>query len=1457
MSAVGEAALCALFNSLLTKLSSSEVVLEIRTEMQAFLKEFKKWEVILQFIRPTLTDVEDKQWVDRMVKEWLAKLQHLAYDMDDILDVFATKSLERKLRQKQRTSAAGSSEVQKSASSSLIVPIAFNYLNIGIMSKMKRITHRLQDLVHDMNQLGLRMISESSTRISGERLPFSSCLMDEIDHDIVYGRENDKACIVEWLMNNNADERVAVISIVGMGGVGKTTLAQLVYNDDLVNNYFDLKAWVHVSYDFDVTEITKSMLQGISSELYGATDLRMLQVKLKEKLSNKKFLLVLDDVWTPSHAYWQILRSPFEVGASGSKILVTTRSLEVSRIIGTNGYYGLGLLSDDVCFRMFTDYALGAKGFSGYPHLEVIGREMVIRLNGLPLAVKVLGGLLRNNLDEDAWKKILSEGAQLHGSAEIFSVLQLSYNHMPSQLKQCFAYCSLFPDDYEFREEELVLLWMAEGYLSEATHEMGMETLGGEYFKDLVKRSFFQRSIMDKSRFIMHDLIHDLAQYVAGTAYFRMEGKMQMEMSKHILHISYDSGLRVEFKNFKSSKNLRTFMPITQPSPYNTYRCIPNNILLDLLPRLQSSRVLSLREFSMSKLPDSIGDLRHLRYLDFSLAKIKCLPDSVCALYNLQILLLRKCRNLEKLPLKIGNLINLCHLDNTETFSLRGMPIQISELTNLQTLSCFVLSPGNGCCIRAMKNLLNLKGELSILGLENIFTAEDALEAKLGDKLGLKRLKLKWGEYLDSNLSKGVETKVLDMLQPPKMLEKLSIEGYGGTLFPNWVGDPSFSTLLYLELKNCKKCTSMPSVGEIPLLKELYIRGCSGMNNVGVEFYGENRSNAFSSLQILCFEDMLEWKVWNPCEVDELTGNFPSLCKLSIISCPKLLGRLPSNLPSLVKLVIRGCEELEVSVLTFPELHELEIDGCKNLVHRSPVKSSSLREISVSNILDFACLTERMMLGFRNVKSLKIDGCKKLISLWPKAKQLLAHMGSLDVLKISNCPNLVRLEPNQEDEAEQQEVGIPSSVSHLNLSLMSLERVKKLPKVSLIFSSLKQLSIERCPKLVSFSEMCFPLTLKRLSIRYCDNLQYLLLDNDIKVNSSSLLEHLEIERCPSLVSLSSSCELSVRQQNQQIDSGSKLAYLSSGVKLLAGIKQLRISYCPELLFISGELPVRLQRLQVWYCSKLTALSQSGKLPEELKRLHISNCPSLKLIAETIHESSPLEYIGVIGCINIESLPQGLEKLRYLQEVELVFCPSLTALAECWLPTTNLKVLQIDACENLHTLPNNFHNLSSLEKLEISNCCFPKEGFSVKLKSLSVSRPKIQKKLEEWGLHKLTSLEQLMVEAACPDTVSFPPEELGMMLPSSLVELTVKDFPTLKFLSSKHFGKLTSLKYLSIIDCPKVMSLPQKGTLRSLSRLHIDDCPLLKTRCLISGEEWHKIAHVPYLRIDDKLLSEED
>ena len=175
-------------------------------------------------------------------------------------------------------------------------------------------------------------------------------------------------------------------------------------------------------------------------------------------------MLVLDDVWNENYNDWTILRCPFEFGARGSKIIITTRNDRVSSIMGTTQAYKLNKLSDDACLIVFFQNTWGTTNFSEYPELQEIGPKILERCKGLPLAAKALGGLLRT-VHCDEWKNVLNNKIwdMSEENSDVLPTLRLSYLYLPSHLKRCFAYCSLFPKDYEFEEQELVSLWMAEG----------------------------------------------------------------------------------------------------------------------------------------------------------------------------------------------------------------------------------------------------------------------------------------------------------------------------------------------------------------------------------------------------------------------------------------------------------------------------------------------------------------------------------------------------------------------------------------------------------------------------------------------------------------------------------------------------------------------------------------------------------------------------------------------------------------------------------------------------------------------------------------------------------------------------------------------------------------------------------------------------------------------------------
>ncbi|XVF79145.1 hypothetical protein PTKIN_Ptkin14bG0196200 [Pterospermum kingtungense] len=1364
----GETALSVFFE-FFAKLASYDQILNFVTDKQV-RQQLKEWQKALPSIQAVLIDAEEKQMKDQNVKNWLAKLQNLGYDMADIAEEFAFEAVHRKLHQDDQ---AGPSEVRKSVATwfTSFINSRASMFNKKMISELKDITARLNSLAMEKGSLGLREIDkrELSKRIKPS-LQYSMSLVDETR---VYGREKEKAEILELLLSNNRNEnQPSVIQIFGVGGIGKTTLAQIVYNDNSIKWSFHHRCLICVSKDFDATSVTRKIMQSITNAPCTIPDLNNLQAMLKEKLIGKRFLLVLDNVLNENYDDLAILFKPFGVG---TKVIVTTRSSKVSSVVSTAKTYFLPQLSDKDCLFVFTQHALKANNFSGYPELEEVGEDIVKKCNGLPLAAKAIGGVLCNHVEYGVWKDI-SESEIWDLSEQqsgVIPALLLSHHHLPPYLKRCFAYCSLLPKDYEFEEEEVILLWKAEGFLANSNTQV--EGLGSQYFRDLLPRSFFQTSSRDKSLFVMHDLINDLAQVVAGDICFKLKGNKHLKTSECTRHSSYVRGSYdgvKKFEAFNHMTHLRTFLPFMLPK--NDVCFITNTVLYDLLPKLRCLRVLSLKGYFINLLPDIFENLVHLRYLDFSYTVIEGLPDSVCTLYKLETLLLRECR-LEKLPSQIELLINLNHLDIRGT-RMKAMPSGIGKLTNLQRLSDFFLGDGGGRQIQEMKNFSHLKGDLSLSGLENIVRAQDAGEAKLTDKSGLDGLRLKWStNFHDNGRDKAVEEEVLNMLEPHRDLKELIIENYGGTKFPKWVADSSLQNLLSLDLNNCKNCKLLPPIGKLPLLKDLCIRGMHDLNNVGIEFYGENQSNAFASLERLCFEDMPQWKEWDFNEVDEQVSKFPCLREFCIRNCPQLMGTFPDSLYSLETLVISCCKQLVVSVSTLPMLYELEIDGCSELVIREDADFSSLKRVSLSNILKLPSVTERLVSRLKGLEHLRIYRCKELMSFSQKLGSV-GHLRSLRVLEILSFRELVSLEPVEFEEDLSQ---LEKFCNIESLMICYCNRLRRLPLDMRFLTFLTEMRIEECPCIVSLSNNNLPPALKILVIKGCMSLRCLVDQGEnASISNTCLLEHLEIKACQSLISLS--------------------------------------------------LPIRLQILIISSCLNLSSLSSSGELPMGLKQLSITDCPKLESIVQTIHESSCLEYLLIFECRNIKCLPRGLNKLNHLQTIE---------------------------CTSLGDLPD-LQNLTALKELRLYNCpprmSFAEESFPTNLTSLSISAPKLCSSLLKWGLHKLTSLKYLYINGEeCPDVVTFPQEERGIMLPSSLTEITIQNFENLSNLSTKGFRNLPSLQELWIFDCPNLETLPEKDVLLSLGKLYILRCSLpLACQCILNqGPEWSKISHIPEVVLD--------
>ncbi|XP_016184610.1 putative disease resistance protein At3g14460 isoform X1 [Arachis ipaensis] len=1175
---VGGAYLSSFVDAVLNKLSDVKST-PIATKLadQKFLRRLR---ACLRAVRPVLDDAEQKQIRDQEVNKWLVDLQDALYLADDLLDELSTKAATATPTQ----SDPGNSSYHYHYAVDSVVEYSDGD-EIRIVESMQDIVDKLESIVEEKDDLGLKQELVEDPKDMSWRI--QSSLVESSD---IYGRNDDKEAIIKLLLDDTCDDKLSVISIEGIGGIGKTTLAQLVYNDARVKEKFAIKAWVCVATRFDPISVSKAIIEEITS-LCNMVNLNSLQTQLKEKLTQKTFLVVLDDVWDNQQNLWDNFLKPFLSGNKGSKILLTTRNKNVDSVVSnTNLHYKLDILSPNDCWSLFLKHSSLSTNSRQYVILEKIGKKIVEKCKGLPLALKTLGGLLCKKKNEEYWETTLkSEIWELpEDKSEIVPALRVSYHYLPSHLKRCFVYCSLYPEDYQFDKDELILLWMAED-LVQPIENYTLENIGCAYFDELVARSFFQSSSKNVSLFVMHDLMHDLATFFAGKFYFSVRefGDRQKICSK-TRHLSYmvnprDPILRLE-EAYKGAIHMRTFLDVHfSHQPYGSIKLESDFWLFQL--HMRCLRVLSFKSFSIESLPDSIGELIHLHYLDLSYTPILTLPESLCKVYNLQTLKLRYCDKLAMLPSRIQELVNLRHLDIRGTYCLKEMSKGMSKLKHLNLLSDYIVGKHEENGIRELGALDNLHGSLSISKLENVNNSREALEAKMGKKKHVIILDLKWrreGDIVDVETARDI----LEELQPHRNLKELSIDGYRGGIFPDWLGLSSYSNVTILTLNRCKNCRQVPSLGQLPSLQYLEILGLEGLERIGGEFYNNAESShqgtPFRSLLSLRFDKMHRWREWHiPDEIDV----FPKLENLSIRDCPVLSGDLPAHLPVLEQLSIVGCEKLACSLPRAPKLHQLTVKGSGFYRNAAPhevlIKETQLAKSALE------CLSHIQSPCFQD---LEIHECRSAISI---SGDYLPD--SLQFLRIWDCSKLTFSEPLQHKSLTQIDVTRCGSLTLLplgalpNLKKLSISKCLHLvsvPELGFAAPHLEELYMRDCPEMDCFGKECLPPSLTTLWINNCEKLERWITSKGLQ---SEGLTHLMLHKWNEVKSFPREGCLPSSLQSLQLWSFSNLETLDcKGLHQLSFLQKLTIEYCRKLenitqenlpssiseLLIRGECPLR-------------------------------------------------------------------------------------------------------------------------------------------------------------------------------------------------------------------------------------------------------------------------------------------
>ncbi|KAH6774981.1 hypothetical protein C2S52_012542 [Perilla frutescens var. hirtella] len=567
-----------------------------------------------------------------------------------------------------------------------------------------------------------------------------------------------------------------------------------LFNDQRVSQHFDTKLWVCVSDNFDCKILLEAMIVSATKKASGLEQLDALQCRLRELLSQKRYLLILDDVWNHNQEDWAKLKGILECGSKGASIVVTTRLRKVADIMGTLPFHSLKGLSEEDLWSLFKLRAFGREK-EIHDNLETIGRQIVKKCGGVPLAAKALGGLLRFKRNENEWIHVRESELWVLGEEEdIMPALRLSYHHLPSELRRCFTYCAVFPKDSVMKKRDLIFRWMAHGCIS-SNGGREVEDIGDKIWNELVVRSIFEQVSGEgiDTTFKMHDLAHSI-----------MENKVQGTQMK-----SSSKVREVHFGMHSGDCCLSISLKVATLSTINDYTRL---------------RILKLNSLSVKNLPIATGKSKHLRYLDLSRSDICSLPRTFCRLWNLQILNLSGCYSLKSLPKHIIYMTNLRHIILEGCDSLSEMPSGIGKLggdelperwfgglKSLKKLEICRCKIGRSVLEGWLRHIRSSLEELIISNCSEL----DSLPEEIIHLHLLKRLNLVVS--LPQGFGFGLQhLQSLELIALPKL-----------TSLPEWLGN--LTSLTHLGIHLCPMLTSLPST----------IQGMSNLKVLGIGYCRE------------------------------------------------------------------------------------------------------------------------------------------------------------------------------------------------------------------------------------------------------------------------------------------------------------------------------------------------------------------------------------------------------------------------------------------------------------------------------------------------------------------------------------------------------------------------------------------------------------------------------------------
>ncbi|KAL0920747.1 hypothetical protein M5K25_009911 [Dendrobium thyrsiflorum] len=1285
-----------------------------QTGMKEALERLQKLHPMIQSV---IFACNKAQIIDQnpALNRWLWQLRDAIDEADDVLDDFEymkhEEQLTKNMEETEKRKASSSASFQVIQSARKILKVGEAALKIDPnLKRLEEVVQKLDKVSAEVSTFLHLLESTKQEQQEQHRELYKARETGSLPTNDLIGRGRDKAFVMQWLRKPLNEHRgtdlyrnISLLSIVGHGGMGKTTLLQHVYEEDEITEEFDLKMWVCVSNNFDVKKVIADMLEYLLMQKPNLDSIGALQANLKRLVKNKKFLLVLDDIWDEEvESKWENVLAPLSCGSLGSKVLVTTRMDSAASIIAKvikkkKETLTLQGLEEDECLQLLNTHAFAdVQNLDDHKKLRFITGQIAKKLSGSPLAAKVMGGILNSNLDEMHWRKVLDidTGIIKLGQNDIMPVLRLSYVYLPQPLQSCFTFCCIFPQDHEFDKDDLVRMWIALGFIQSSCNQgETMEDIGGKYFDNLVKKSFFDKY---GNYYKMHDLLQELAQYVSAQECFRIEGENELSyrIPETIRHLAVNTNNLEVVRKIEKFKNLQS-LHITYSK--NDQEFV--DVLTKTFETLRTIRLLCINNQDLKIIPEAIGYLRHLRYLKIARTSVAHLPRSLSNLYHLMFIIYRKevfSIHNDFLPKDLNNLFNLRYL-KLPWDDIHGMH-GIGKLKSLQGLDGFYVKNEIGYKIGELEHMNDLH-QLRIKFLENVKDAEEACSAKLYQKRNLKDLSLDWNHSHDSDWGNGVgrfhsrtktsrnifdpylDEKVLDNLQPHNSLKQLRIYSFMGVRSAIWMNNINLiSNLDCIRLEGCLEWQTLPPFGQLPFLKSLILHNMPKVKRLENKFHGNGKGCLFPSLKVLEIENLEVLENWFDAAAVAEGGYL---------------------FPCLTELYLRDCQHLQVLPFLPPKLMKLEIDniGWKSFNWLQCASSGCIQQLKITRndeLVSFPIEAEQWFLqACSSLHELYFMEMKSLQSL-PSS---LASLSSLKILDVMNTPQLQML-PN-----------IPASLE--KLVLINLKSLQCLPS-SLSISSLAVLELYSIPLLESLPDL--PPSLRSMKI-YLKNLCCL----PSCLPSLSYLQKISISSTPHLQELP---ELPSSLRELEISNLESLQTLPSSLTSFSSLEILDIFNVTQLRLLPN-FPTSIERLSLRRLKSLECLPSSLSSISSLNYLCLEDIPLLKSLPDF---PPPLCWLHLYHLENLDCLPSCLSSLSSLQDITIKDVPRLEELPNLPSSLCQLKFIGLKSLQLLPNIPASLKHLD-LSFLKVLQC-LPSSLSTSSLETLYLQRIPLLKSLPD-------------------------------------------------------------------------------------------------------------------------------